>query len=73
MWASLIAWLLPAAKHAVWRFVSVLCVGLVVGLLVYGGYRIINPKPTTSQKGEIINNYNYNCKALIGWGCGKAK
>jgi hypothetical protein len=29
------------------------------------------PTPTTEQKATTIINNTFNCKALIGWGCGK--
>ena len=37
-----------AAKHAIMRTLSVLCVLAVVGLLGFGVYRLLNPKPTES-------------------------
>jgi hypothetical protein len=70
------AWLMGLAKHAIFRTISVVCVLTVVAGIIFAVNKtFIHPKPTTSQqqKATTINNYNYNCKALIGWGCGKCK
>ncbi len=68
MWAWLVSLFIskavPTVKHALWRTISVVCVLLVVGVVVLGAYRIINPKPTHTQVGGV--SYNYEIKLGFG-------
>jgi len=55
----------PVIKHALWRTISVICVLLVVGGVVWGGYIAFvkphtKPTPTTIENAETINYYIYN-------------
>jgi hypothetical protein len=69
------AWVIAFLTKYLWKGLGILADILVVGFIIYSGWLVFHPKPTTlnSQKAETIQNYNYNCKALIGWGCGKTK
>ena len=71
MWALL----LPFLKGTGLKLVEWICIAAVVVFLGYASYKVFHPKPTSTevQKATTINNYNYNCKALVGWGCGACK
>lgn len=50
----------------------------IIALIAWSVYVTVvrphtKPTPTTSnaQTATTIVNNNYNCKSLIGWGCGK--
>lgn len=45
----------------------------IIGWVFYAGLirPITKPNPSTQMKAETIINNSYNCKALIGWGCGR--
>jgi hypothetical protein len=55
-----------------------LAVILLLGICGWGLYAglirpITKPNPSTKQEATTIYNNNYNCKSLIGWGCGSCK
>ena len=64
MWAWLVGLLVPAAKHAILRTISVICVLAVIGGLVWAIYVAFirpttKPNPTTTvQSGGVANTYN---------------
>ncbi len=77
MWAWLISFFtnkaLPEIKHAIWRTISVICVLLVVGGLIWSVYITMvkphtKPTPTQQQQAGTINNttYNYTIKPTFG-------
>jgi hypothetical protein len=66
------------AKFLASKFSGWLAVALLLGICGWGLYAglirpVIKPNPSTSNKAETIYQYTYNCKALIGWGCGSCK
>jgi len=74
MWA----WLGGLALHNLKRFLGVLVYALIFAGLAWSVYVTVvrphtKPTPTSSQEATTIINNNYNCKALIGWGCNGKK
>ena len=64
MWAWLVGLLVPAAKHAILRTISVVCVLLVIGGVSWSIYVTLirphtKPTPTTTvESGGTANTYN---------------
>lgn len=67
MWGIIIKWL----GHWIVYFLlsAVVLWGLYAGII----RPVLKPNPSTKQEATTIYNNTYNCKALIGWGCGKDK
>jgi len=55
MWAFIVGKALPVIKKQVFRTIGVVCVLAVVGGGIYGIYRLIHPKPTTTNNTTITN------------------
>ena len=63
-------WLGQRVAHYVIYLIITIFLGWCVYVTIIKPHT--KPTPTTEQKAQTIENftYNYNCKALIGFGCG---
>ena len=59
MWATILAFFGKGWE----RFLSIFAYLLIFIFIIYAGWRVFNPKPTTTQTGTITN---YNIKLGFG-------
>jgi predicted negative regulator of RcsB-dependent stress response len=64
MWTTILAFLGKGWE----RFVSIFAYILILAFIVYAGWRVFNPKPTTTQTGGV--SYHYEIKVGFG-GCAR--
>jgi len=57
------------SKVSGWIAIILLIAGISWAVYVTAIRPHTKPNATTSEKAETIIHNNYNCKALIGWGC----
>jgi len=50
------------------RFLSIFAYLCILVFVIYAGWRVFNPKPTTTQTGGV--SYNYQIKVGLG-GCAR--
>lgn len=54
MWTSILAFFGKGWE----RFLSIFAYLLILAFIIYAGWRIFNPKPTTTQTGGVSNTFH---------------